>query len=103
MSKDKKQLEANFDEPRTAPVARAARATVAPATHGRQHLRPGHSGPAVAAVQAHLGAMGFASGRVDGIFGTWLERAVVGYQQFHGLPVTGEVDEATWEKLQNEE
>ena len=36
---------------------------------------------------------------IDGIFGTATENAVKGAQRFLGLPVTGQVDDPTWEEI----
>lgn len=36
---------------------------------------------------------------IDGIFGPATENAVKGAQQFLGLPVTGQVDDPTWEEI----
>ncbi len=36
---------------------------------------------------------------VDGIFGTETRNAVIGAQQFFGLPQTGRVDERTWDEI----
>jgi peptidoglycan hydrolase-like protein with peptidoglycan-binding domain len=38
---------------------------------------------------------------VDGDFGDNTEKALKAFQQFKGLPVTGVVDEQTWEALEN--
>jgi peptidoglycan hydrolase-like protein with peptidoglycan-binding domain len=56
-------------------------------------------GPDVQAAQRTLGARGFDPGTVDGVFGPMTERAVLGFQEEHGLETTGVVDEATWAAL----
>ena len=38
---------------------------------------------------------------IDGIFGTGTENAVRAFQETYGLPVTGVVDETTWDRLYN--
>jgi peptidoglycan hydrolase-like protein with peptidoglycan-binding domain len=56
-------------------------------------------GEDVRAAQRTLGARGFDPGTVDGVFGPMTERAVLGFQEEHGLETTGVVDEATWAAL----
>jgi lipoprotein-anchoring transpeptidase ErfK/SrfK len=41
----------------------------------------------------------FSPGEIDGVEGSNQRRAVRGYQQAKGIPVTGELDEATWRAL----
>lgn len=81
------------------PGVAAGQAVGADTPLARPILKPGASGPAVALVQAVLGAKGFASGKVDGEFGKWLELALLGFQQFHKIPATGLVDEETWKVI----
>lgn len=45
--------------------------------------------------QRQLKATGFNPGPIDGRFGPLTEAAVREFQQHHGLPVTGELDDAT--------
>ncbi len=67
-----------------------------------QVLCRGSSGEAVKALQRLLRAMGYAIGNknpIDGSFGPKVEQAVRNFQREQGLPVTGWVEQATWEKL----
>lgn len=55
------------------------------------HLLPG----SVRAVQARLGALGFYSGTVDGVWGQTTEAAIVRFQATHGLQQDGQLGPAT--------
>jgi peptidoglycan hydrolase-like protein with peptidoglycan-binding domain len=46
-------------------------------------------------VQKQLKAAGFDPGPIDGRFGPLTEAALREFQQHHGLPVTGALDDAT--------
>lgn len=67
----------------------------APTPEAPQDLRSGSTGAAVQALQRQLNALGYAVGADDGVFGPATHRAVVAFQQEHGLPTTGIVDQAT--------
>ncbi len=59
-------------------------------------LRMGSQGAAVRSLQQALVAAGInVRGGVDGVFGSATRQAVVDFQASRGLPVTGEVDQAT--------
>lgn len=60
------------------------------------NLEPGQ---VIASVQTELLRRGYNPGGVDGEFGPATRGALLDYQQDNGLPVTGEIDEATLEAL----
>lgn len=64
-------------------------------------LRRGDRGDQVRGLQLQLRRLGFAPGRVDGIFGPLTEQAVRQFQQSLGLTATGLVDDVTWAALQS--
>jgi hypothetical protein len=61
-------------------------------------LRRGHRSDLVVWAQQHLLALGLLT-RVDGIFGPKTKAAVATFQSTRGLPVTGQIDSATWQQL----
>ena len=60
---------------------------------------PAPSKTTVAQAQARLQALGYDPGPLDGRWGAKMAAAVSKFQQAQGLPVTGELDKATQEKL----
>jgi N-acetylmuramoyl-L-alanine amidase len=56
-------------------------------------------GDDVAALQRHLGALGFDAGRIDGIFGPDTQRALEDFQLNAGLPVDGICGPSTLQTL----
>lgn len=58
-------------------------------------LQTGSRGERVRELQEDLNTLGYSTNGVDGIFGQGTKRAVVAFQQEHGLPVTGIADAAT--------
>ncbi|MBI1250969.1 MAG: hypothetical protein GC189_05835 [Alphaproteobacteria bacterium] len=58
-------------------------------------LTIGSTGAAVQTLQRMLNALGYAVGVDDGIFGPGTRRAVLAFQDEHGLPATGVADQAT--------
>ncbi len=66
-------------------------------------LRRGSSGAAVFEVQTRLTALGYPAGTVDGKFGLLTEAAVRAFQSGMALPVTGEVDLTTRDRLRRED
>ena len=70
-------------------------------------LREGSTGVAVSALQYFISIIGQFSPAVpvlaiDGIFGPWITAAVNAVQSRLGLPVTGVVDQATWQGIYDE-
>lgn len=66
---------------------------------GAMPIGSGASGADVYAMQAILQSMGYATGRIDGIYGPATVRAVRQYQQASGLAVTGEIDGPTFRSI----
>ena len=58
------------------------------------------AGDEVKNVQLILDGLGFSPGRTDGYFSEQTKKAVESFQRQNGLPVTGEVDQATAAKLE---
>jgi hypothetical protein len=63
------------------------------------NLRLGMSGAAVKQVQQLLSGPKLYNGPIDSSFGGGMQAAVKSYQKQQGLPITGVVDEATWNKM----
>jgi peptidoglycan hydrolase-like protein with peptidoglycan-binding domain len=68
---------------------------------GQPVVQSGDSGDAVSQAQRALRRTPDTTLAVDGVFGSLTETATKEFQQSVGLPVTGVVDEATWEALPN--
>ncbi len=62
-------------------------------------LQEGDTGNRVTQLQRRLQELGFFQGKPTGYFGPLTREKVADFQNFNGLPVTGFVDRATWEKL----
>lgn len=56
----------------------------------------------VLAAQVMLDVAGFSPGEIDGRAGANLERAATAFQQSRGLPVSGRIDDATFDRLRQE-
>lgn len=69
-------------------------------TQGQQILRKGSRGPDVTKLQKTLSDLGYHSGRADGIFGSFTEKAVVSFQAGNPpLEADGVVGDRTWAVL----
>lgn len=69
-----------------------------------QTLGPNSSGPIVSILQYYLSVIAYFNPNLDfaainGYYGTETENAVREFQNFYGLPVTGEVDVFTWDTI----
>ena len=53
----------------------------------------------VTAGQVMLDRLGFSSGEIDGRMGTNVRNAISAFQDAQGLPKTGQLDAATWQRL----
>ncbi len=62
-------------------------------------LHSGDKGSGVVRAQILLARSHFSCGQIDGNFGTNLEKTAMAFQQERKLPVTGNVDSATWASL----
>ncbi len=62
-------------------------------------LSPGDEGDRVRRVQARLRQIDWFEGDVTGVYGDKTTKAVRGFQEKRGLPVTGEVDQRTLDRL----
>lgn len=65
-------------------------------------LKKGDYSDDVYTLQLRLNALGYSVGAADGDYGGKTEKAVSDFQSDHGLDVTGETDEATWNALYDE-
>ena len=68
-------------------------------TPGPALLKLGSSGDRVRDLQARLRQIGWYEGKVTGNYGRETVTSVEGFQRRRGLPVTGEVDQRTWDRL----
>jgi putative chitinase len=87
------------DAPGTAPAAEEP----VPEDDGVLRYGCGHDKPdfKVKALQELLASKGYTTGRMDGDFSTGTRACVLAAQADNGLPLTGEVDPATWAAFQN--
>lgn len=57
----------------------------------------------VAVVQRELARLGYFPGGVDGVMGPRTEAALMSFQKENGLPITGDIDKATFARLDDED
>jgi peptidoglycan hydrolase-like protein with peptidoglycan-binding domain len=62
-------------------------------------LKQGSEGDRVRELQARLSQIGWHSGRITDFYGTATVSNVKGFQDKRQIPVTGEVDQRTWDRL----
>jgi lipoprotein-anchoring transpeptidase ErfK/SrfK len=96
-----KQQTAQQPAPAQPPAAQPAPARPLPAPAPAPAL-PAAGGPSAQApgdVQVLLDRAGFSPGALDGKWGGNSKKALSAFQAAHGLPVSGQVDPATWQKL----
>ena len=62
-------------------------------------LKQGAKGPAVIRAQVMLDRLWFSVGEIDGLYGSNMTRIVKAFQTSRALPVTGNLDAATWQAL----
>lgn len=68
-------------------------------TPGPAILGPGDTGDQVRELQARLKQIGWLSGDVTDTYGDTTTASIKGFQDKRGFPVTGEVDQRTWDKI----
>jgi lipoprotein-anchoring transpeptidase ErfK/SrfK len=81
------------------PLDAAQHATQLNADTSTPLLRQGMKGPAVIRAQVLLDRNWFGVGEIDGSFGSNMKKAVATFQTARNLPVSGEIDAATWQAL----
>lgn len=81
-----------------APAAKPTRATPKPVVY-RTVLSPGDNGPKVRELQARLRQIGWFEGDVSDNYGPRTTASVKGFQGKRGFPVTGVLDQRTWDRL----
>ena len=83
--------------PTAAPAATTIRPTATPST--QQVLRRGDKGSAVSQLQQRLKDLGYYTDKVDGIFGSGTEKALIRFQKASGLTADGVAGAKTLSKL----
>ena len=68
-------------------------------TAGPALMKLGSSGDRVRGLQARLRQIGWYEGKVTGQYGSATVISVSGFQGRRGLPITGQVDQRTWDRL----
>jgi lipoprotein-anchoring transpeptidase ErfK/SrfK len=64
---------------------------------------PKSSGPHVLRAQVLLDRAHFSPGEMDAAYGSTMRQAIRGFQKLRQLPVTGNVDAATWQQLEQDQ
>ncbi|TDU31147.1 lipoprotein-anchoring transpeptidase ErfK/SrfK [Panacagrimonas perspica] len=64
-----------------------------------EKIGPKSAGAAAMRAQIRLDRLRFSPGEIDGQYGTTMKIAIGGFQKSRSLPMTGIVDEATWQAL----
>ena len=85
---------------RTAPTTTTTQATTPTPAVPSATLKLGTQGPAVKQLQRALAALGYSSGRADGVFGTSTQRELIAFQTAHHLTPDGVLGPATRAALQ---
>lgn len=67
--------------------------------NGYRLLIPGDRGADVYIMQNKLKELGYYNGRLDGIYGTGMEKALNKFQKFKGLPISNKVTEKVYREL----
>ena len=83
------------DTGQVGPLTRAALGASARPALGSRLLRKGRSGWDVSALQFLLAWRGFPSGPFDGVFGDRVEAALLAFQEWAGVPMTGQAGSLT--------
>ncbi len=71
--------------------------------HAAPVIGPKSHGDDVLRAQVLLDRAHFSSGEIDGAYGSNLGKAIRGFQKLNQLPVTGQVDAATWAVLMRDQ
>lgn len=72
---------------------------MAPWPFGARHFQIGDKGPDIGRIQAQLNSDSMAGLTVNNSFDELMQQAVINYQQFAGIPMTGTVGPEEWGRL----
>lgn len=73
------------------------------AAQSARPVLPKSSGPHVLRAQVLLDRAHFSPGEMDAAYGSTMRQAIRGFQKLRQLPVTGNVDAATWQQLEQDQ